>query len=276
MNCLANKYNIIAEIVKKENLMLVNSNSKTVVVRTTFYTRFIKRFIDIILSSCAIIITFPINVVLCIITIFDVGFPVIFKQERTGKNGKLFDIIKFRNMSNKRDDNGVLLHPSLRVTKIGSFIRKYSLDELLNFWSIFKGDMSIIGPRPLPHTFYERFSERHKMRYAVKPGLECPSINHTQKVRLYQQQLEDDIWYVENASFIVDCKLVLNLVRMVFNAKERADHANVSGGEFIGYDETGMAFSNRKIPDTYEKKYVNYVNNNTCCIMENLGTARQA
>ena len=163
-------------------------------------------------------------------------------------------------MTYAKDKNGNLLPPSQRVTKFGTFVRKYSLDELLNFWSIVKGDMTLIGPRPLPSSFDERFSDRHKMRTAVKPGLECPCIKVDNHVRLYQEQFENDIWYVENASFLVDCKMILSLIKMAMNIKERGDHSKVGGGDFIGYDENGVAFSMRRIPEKYEKMYLEYLN----------------
>lgn len=260
MDNIYGKSEFIADIALKENLSTVNSEFSPINIKRTFYTVFVKRSIDIIVSLLALIITLPINFIICLITIFDVGFPIIFRQLRTGYMGKPFQILKFRNMTNERDINGELLPPNERVTRFGGFVRKYSLDELLNFWSILKGDMSLIGPRPLPHKFYERFSERHKMRYSIRPGLECPSIRPSKSVRLYHQQLEDDIWYVENVSFLVDCILVFRLMQMVFNRKERADHANVAGGDFIGYDKTGMAFSMRRIPTEYEMRYTDYVN----------------
>lgn len=98
------------------------------------------------------------------------------------------------------------------------------------------------------------------MRTAVKPGLECPCINVDNHVRLYQEQFENDIWYVENANFLVDCKMFLSLIKMVMNTKERGDHSKVGGGDFIGYDENGIAFSMRRIPEKYEKMYLEYLN----------------
>ena len=131
-----------------------------------------KRIIDILITLPINIILLPVYAVIGLMVYFDLGRPVIFKQRRTGKNGKPFDLIKFRSMTNERNIDGQLLPETKRITKLGKIIRKYSLDELISIWLILKGDMSIIGPRPLPVTFDERYSDRHKKRSAVKPGLE--------------------------------------------------------------------------------------------------------
>lgn len=253
------KGSYIARIAAKDNLKRVNQTSKPVRPRQSLYLKYIKRVIDLAIAVPAFIILLPVNFVIGVITMFDVGFPIFFKQERSGKDGKHFYLVKFRNMTNAKDKNGNLLAPSERVTKFGAFVRKYSLDELLNFWSIIKGDMSLIGPRPLPSSFDERLSERHKMRTAVRPGLECPCINAGSHVRFYQEQFENDIWYVEHASFLVDCQMVISLFKMVFNTKERGDHAKVGGGDFIGYNDKGEAFSMRRIPQRYEQMYQHYL-----------------
>ena len=249
------KEEMIAEMAKRDNLNHVNKTSAPVYPRNSLYEKYIKRIFDILISFPFFIILLPVYMMLSILVYWDVGSPVIFKQKRTGKNGTEFDLIKFRSMTNKTDQNGNLLPESERTTKLGNLMRKYSLDELISIWLILKGDMSIIGPRPLPVTFEERYSDRHRMRCMVKPGLECPSIGTDGHIRLYQEQFENDIWYVENVSFIIDCKMILELVKMVFNHKERSDHAQVGGGPFIGYNDEGQAFSMRRIPEKYEKEY---------------------
>ena len=252
---MIDKCEAIAQMAAKDNLERVNRESAPVTPRNSFYAKYIKRLIDLIVVIPVFLLLLPVNLVIGIITYFDVGRPIFFKQLRTGKDGKPFYLVKFRNMSNATDEFGNLLPPHERVTKFGKFVRKYSLDELLNFWSILKGDMTLIGPRPLPVEFDARYSERHKMRSAVKPGLECPCIRSDGHVRLYQEQFENDVWYVENISFMVDVKMVLSLVGMVLNTKERGDHAVVGGGSFVGYNDQGEAFSMRRIPEKYEKAY---------------------
>lgn len=256
---MLDKCSYVARLAADDNLTSVNEKSEPVYPKESIYGKYVKRILDVLIVLPVFALLLPINLIIGIITIFDVGFPIFFKQKRTGKNGRVFNLVKFRNMTNAKDEYGNLLPPSERVTKFGKFVRKYSLDELLNFWSILKGDMSLIGPRPLPSEFDARYSERHKMRTAVKPGLECPCINSNGNVRMYQEQFENDIWYVENISFKTDVKMVLALFKMVFNSKERGDHASVGGGNFVGYDKNGIAFSMRRIPEEYEKAYQEYV-----------------
>ena len=131
----------IADRLAEDRLGVVNDNLKPVKVSSNLYTKYGKRILDIAISGAALLVTLPINFAIGMCTFFDVGKPVFFFQEREGVDGKLYTIVKFRNMRNTVDERGELLPASQRVTKFGKFVRKTSLDELLNFWSIFKGDM---------------------------------------------------------------------------------------------------------------------------------------
>lgn len=255
---MQDKGSYIAELVQRENLDSVNIRSEAVFPRQNFYLKYVKRMLDVAIAFPVCVLLLPVNFVLGILTFFDVGCPIFFRQKRVGKDGKLFYLTKFRNMTEEKDEYGNLLPPGERVTRLGAFVRKYSLDELLNFWSVLKGDMSLIGPRPLPAEFRERFSDRHRMREAVKPGLECPCISGKSTVRYYQEQFENDIWYVEHVNFLLDCRLCFYLVKMVFNSRERGDHAKSGGGDFLGYNAEGKAFSMRHIPEEYEEAYRKY------------------
>lgn len=249
----------IASLAKADNLEVLNSEKTKIIPRKGIYVKYVKRCLDLVITIPLLILLFPVNLILAVLTCLDVGRPIFFRQKRIGKDGKLFYLTKFRNMTEERDSLGNLYPPEKRVTEFGKFVRKYSLDELLNFWSILKGDMSLIGPRPLPAEFRDRFSDRHKARELVRPGLECPEICGNQSIRHYQEQFENDIWYVEHVSFFVDCKMILGLIKMVFNRGERSDHAVVGGGEFLGYDRKGRAFSMRNIPEEYENNYQDYL-----------------
>lgn len=243
----------IADYVKEHNLPQINKNDPKVHLKDTFYTRYVKRLLDIILSSLACLVTLPVNVILAICTLIDLGRPLFFLQKRPGKDGKEFTIIKFRNMREGVDENGFWLPIEQRVTKFGAFVRRTSLDELLNFYSILKGDMSFIGPRPLASLYMDRYSERHKMRHAVRPGLECPNLRRKGYSVGWHEKLENDIWYVENVSLWVDIKMVITLFRMVFDRKTRKRHAEVGVGDFLGYDEDGIAFGALTVPEEYIK-----------------------
>jgi len=260
-SCIGNKNLIsreeatMADFLKERNLQRVNEQSQEVTPRKGFYFCYGKRAIDIVLSLIACIILMPFNCVFAACTYFDVGRPLLYKQSRCGKNGKEFILTKFRNMNNKTDEKGKLLPASMRVTRFGRFMRKYSLDELLNFWSILKGDMSIIGPRPQPMFFRDRMSDRHRMREAVRPGLECPRMIplKEEEVGYYQLQYENDVWYVENVSLSTDVKMVFTLIKMVFDIRERNKHAEV-GTYFVGYNDDGIAISLRMAREEYSEQ----------------------
>lgn len=241
----------IADKLAEDRLEYVNSMVIQPTFHETIYSRYIKRMLDILISLGALIITFPINLIIGIITFFDVGNPIFFKQKRLGKNGKIFEIIKFRNMKNTTDARGELLPPNQRVTKFGKFVRRTSLDELLNFWSILKGDMSIIGPRPLVPEYYTRYNSRHKMRMAVRPGLECPPVKKLDHVWTWQEQFENDIWYVENISFKTDCKMIFYLVQFALDRKSSVARVNADRGTFMGYDLSAKAINLEEVPEGY-------------------------
>lgn len=241
----------IAELIKEDNLKKSNKSYPIPQVKNTFYTRVGKRCIDLIASSIALIVFFPINFIIGIVTFFDVGKPLFFKQKRMGKNGKPFTMIKFRNMTNKTDENGNLLRADLRVTKWGKFVRSTSLDELLNFINIFTGDMSIIGPRPLPMVYQGRFNKYHEVRHSVKPGLDCP-LRDPKKIMTWENRLENDAWYAEHVSFITDIKLILLLFKETLFGKDKETRAEGFGeGTFMGYFEDGTVMDSNHIPEKY-------------------------
>ena len=241
----------VAKIIAEENLGYVNEHDFPAQPRESSYSKYGKRLLDIIFSSIALIITSPVNLALAICTFFDVGRPIIFSQSRTGKNMIPFTIIKFRNMTNDTDENGELLPASMRVTKFGRFVRKTSLDELLNFWSILKGDMSIIGPRPLPGGYLDRFSARHMARHAVRPGLECPVITGGALRPSWGEQFENDVYYAENVSLKLDLQMCIALIRMVFDKDSRKMRGNSNRGTFLGYSKDGHSIATHKVPVDY-------------------------
>lgn len=242
---------LIGRKLARDRLRTVDLIQNDVCPSTGIYARYGKRCLDIVLSAIALVVTLPINVVIAIITLVDLGRPLFFRQVRVGKDAKPFTIVKFRNMTEERNEKGDFLPPEQRVTAWGKFVRKTSLDELLNFWSIFKGDMSIIGPRPLPEVYLQRFSKRHMHRLDVRPGLECPPRHLGSSVWTWDEQLENDIWYVEHLSFKNDLVMVINLVRFAFDRKSAAARAIAKRGSFMGYDLNGKAINDADIPTEY-------------------------
>ena len=152
----------------------------------------------------------------------------------------------------KKNENGVLLRADKRVTKWGKFVRKTSLDELLNFLNVFSGDMSIIGPRPLPVDYKGRFNKYHELRHSVKPGLDCPLRDPSQR-KIWQNRLDNDAWYAQNISLKTDLQLIWLLVRETLFAKDRAIRGEgVNEGSFIGYFDDGRVMDSYHIPEKYQ------------------------
>lgn len=244
----------LARLVADDNMEDANAGFQPYKVRDCFYTRYGKRALDFLIAIVALTVFAPVNLAILVITYFDVGRPIFFRQERAGKDGKVFTLVKFRNMTNECDANGNLLPAEQRVTKWGRFVRRTSLDELLNFWSILKGDMSVIGPRPLPLDYYERFSKRHNMRHLVRPGLECPMHGGLVDDMSWQMRFENDVWYVQHISFLTDVKLLWGLFADTFwseKRKQRGKGIGASGGDFIGYRKDGTAVGAFQIPIKY-------------------------
>lgn len=244
----------VRQLIREDTLEYINNKFEKVTPKKSIYTVFVKRFIDFFVALLALTVTLPVNLIIGICTYFDVGSPIFFKQERVGKDGKTFRIIKFRNMTNATNEKGELLPPKDRVTKFGKFVRKTSLDELLNFWSILKGDMSLIGPRPLVNEYAGYMADRHRMRTAVRPGLECPIIIKTDYASTWTEQFENDVYYVENVSFLLDVKMLFALVKMVFNRKSSSVRGNVQRGSFMGYSTDGNSIISKKVPRKYVDK----------------------
>lgn len=208
----------------------------------SFYIDYVKRAIDILLVLLTSVVSVPIILIVAIITFFDVGRPVFFKQTRIGRGCKPFTIYKFRNMNNKRDAQGKLLPPEQRVTKIGKIIRATSMDELPQLWNILKGDMSIIGPRPLLPQYLPRYTEEHLRRHCVRPGLECPTYDRQNHMWSWDEQFENDVWYADHCSLRVDIHQCFRLVQMVFDRKHTKVRSEVSRKVYREDEFGGISF----------------------------------
>lgn len=173
------------------------------------YQKYIKRLLDIILSALAIIVLSPVYLVLSICVRIGMGTPILFGQRRIGKNEKAFTLYKFRSMTNATDENGNLLPEKDRLTKFGVKLRSSSLDELPELFSIFKGDMSFVGPRPLPTYYGPYFLEQERIRHNVRGGLIPPDSISGETTSDWETQFEYETFYAENVSFILDIKIIV-------------------------------------------------------------------
>ncbi|WP_396217637.1 sugar transferase [Flavobacterium sp.] len=179
------------------------------------YRTVYKLFIDSFVSFLIIIIAFPILFIVTILLIIVNDGKPFFFQSRPGKNEQLFKIIKFKTMNDKKDVAGNLLPDTQRLTKVGNFVRKTSLDELPQLLNVLKGEMSIIGPRPLLPEYLPLYNNKQKSRHQVKPGITGWAQVNGRNTISWQQKFEYDVWYVENISFLLDCKIIFLTIKKV-------------------------------------------------------------
>jgi undecaprenyl phosphate N,N'-diacetylbacillosamine 1-phosphate transferase len=182
------------------------------VLRRTLYTLFFKRILDILLSVLALLVLFPIMLTVAVLVRTKLGSPVSFKQARPGKDEKIFKLYKFRTMTSATDSKGNLLPDSERLTKFGKFIRSTSLDELPSLLNIIKGDMSIVGPRPLLVEYLPLYNDEQKQRHLVKPGLTGWAQINGRNVTSWEQRFTNDVYYVNNMSLLLDMKIVVKTI----------------------------------------------------------------
>ena len=179
------------------------------------YKNYLKRVLDVIFASVGIIVFFPIYILVAVMVRINLGSPIIFKQKRPGKDEKIFTMYKFRSMSDQKDKNGNLLSDKERLTKFGRVIRSTSLDELPELFNILKGDMSIVGPRPLAIVYLEYYNEEEKKRHSVRPGLTGLAQINGRNLSNWDERFKNDIEYVENISFANDFKIILKTIKKV-------------------------------------------------------------
>ncbi|NGP76672.1 sugar transferase [Balneolaceae bacterium YR4-1] len=176
----------------------------------------LKRLFDISVTIPGILLLSPVYIVVAALIVLKLGRPVFFTQERPGLHGKPFNMIKFRTMTNETDDEGNLLPNEERMTKFGSFLRSYSLDELPELFNVLKGDMSLVGPRPLLIDYLPYFSKEQHRRHEVKPGITGWSQVNGRNAIGWDKKLELDVWYVDNRSFWLDLKILwLTVVKVI-------------------------------------------------------------
>lgn len=181
-----------------------------------FYEKFIKRPQDLILSLVALIFLSPLLVIVAILVRIKLGSPVLFTQDRPGLNEKIFKMYKFRTMTDEMDENGELLPDSVRLTKFGKMLRATSLDELPELWNIVRGDMAIVGPRPLLVQYLDYYNSRQKRRHEVRPGLSGHAQVNGRNAISWEDKFNLDVVYVDNVSFIGDWKIIFKTIKKVF------------------------------------------------------------
>jgi len=184
------------------------------------YKHFFKRFLDFFISFIALILLSPFLIIVIIWLHFankDAG--AFFLQQRPGKNGKIFKVIKFKTMNDKRDAKGNLLPDADRLTPVGKFVRKTSLDELPQLINVLKGDMSLIGPRPLLVQYLPLYSKEQKKRHEVRPGITGWAQVNGRNAISWEKKFEFDVWYTEHCSFVLDLKILLMTVQKVFKSE---------------------------------------------------------
>lgn len=179
-----------------------------------------KRLLDILISTAAIILLLPLFLILYVLVYFSMGIPVFFHQKRVGKEQKIFEMMKFRSMTDEKDADGNLLSDGERLTKLGNFLRKTSLDEIPELLNVLKGDMSIVGPRPLLVEYLPYYSEREKLRFEVRGGLIPPDALYGSVTPSWDDQLEFEAEYAEKISFLLDVKIILKTFGLLFKRVE--------------------------------------------------------
>lgn len=198
------------------------------------YKTLIKTSLDFLIALLIVFLALPLMLIIIMLLFFaNQGNPFFF-QLRPGKNEQLFKIIKFKTMNDKKDSDGNLLSDAHRLTKIGNFVRKTSLDELPQLLNVLKGDMSLIGPRPLLPEYLPLYNETQKRRHQVKPGITGWAQVNGRNAISWQQKFQYDVWYVENVSFLLDCKIVFLTIKKVFKREGITSENSVSAEAFKG------------------------------------------
>ena len=199
------------------------------------YERYFKRPLDILCALAALTVFGWLYILVAVLVRVKLGNPVIFRQPRPGKDEKIFNLYKFRSMTDERDENGELLPDEVRLTKFGKVLRATSLDELPEAFNILKGDMSVIGPRPLLVKYLPRYSERQHRRHEVRPGLSGYAQVHGRNAVSWQDKFEMDVKYVDHITFLGDLKIIWDSVMVAFVRRDGiSSETSVTMEEFMG------------------------------------------
>lgn len=198
------------------------------------YEKYVKRPLDCLLATGALAVLSPVLGATALAVKKNLGTPVIFSQERPGKDEKIFKLYKFRSMTDERGEDGELLPDEVRLTKFGQFLRSTSLDELPELFNIVKGDMAIVGPRPLLIKYLPRYNDRQKRRHEVRPGLTGLAQVHGRNSATWEERFDWDVKYVDGISFVQDAKIILKTVKSVLSREGINSESSVTMYEFTG------------------------------------------
>lgn len=212
------------------------TKEKTVPHKKGVYERFIKRPQDFLCALLAIIVLSPVMLVVAILVRTKLGSPVIFKQERPGLNGKIFKLYKFRSMTDKRDANGELLPDEDRLPQFGKVLRSTSLDELPELFNILKGDMAVVGPRPLLVKYLPLYNSFQARRHEVRPGFTGFAQVHGRNGISWEDKFAMDVEYVDSVSFLGDWKIIFQTIKIVLKREGISSDTSVTMEEFMGND----------------------------------------
>lgn len=198
------------------------------------YRKYIKRLLDFILSLFAIIILSPVLLIVALLVRIKLGSPVIFKQKRPGLNEKIFTLYKFRTMTDAKDEQGNLLPDEIRLTKFGKLLRSTSLDELPELFNILKGDMSIVGPRPLLVRYLPLYNEHQKHRHDVRPGFTGYAQCNGRNAISWEEKFDLDVYYTKNLTLFMDIKIIIKTIKVVLFREGISSETSVTMEEFRG------------------------------------------
>ena len=198
------------------------------------YEKFVKRVMDCFLATLCLLIFSPLMLILAILVRTFLGTPVLFEQDRPGKNGKVFKLYKFRTMTDKRDENGQLLADELRLTAFGKILRSSSLDELPELFNIIKGEMSLIGPRPLLVQYLPLYNQEQARRHEVRPGLTGLAQSRGRNSLSWEEKFKLDVEYVDHITFLGDMKIIIDTIRGIINAEGISAVGEATMPLFIG------------------------------------------
>lgn len=201
------------------------------------YEKYIKRPVDFILSLVALIVLSPILLIVAVLVRIKLGSPVIFKQQRPGLNGEIFNMYKFRTMTDERDGNGELLPDEERLKEFGKKLRSTSLDELPELWNIVRGDMSLIGPRPLLVKYLPRYNAHQARRHEVRPGVTGYAQVNGRNSITWEKKFDLDVEYVDNLTFWRDVQIILKTLKTVLMREGISSDSSVTMEEFAGSNE---------------------------------------